>query len=31
MLELNEIDDQRDENAGIKRKPKPNTCLRHGP
>jgi hypothetical protein len=29
MLELDKIDNQRDENAGIKRKPKPDTCLRH--
>jgi hypothetical protein len=29
MLELNQIDNQRDENAGIKRDPKPNTCCRH--
>jgi hypothetical protein len=29
MLELDKIDDQRHENAGIKREPKPNTCRRH--
>jgi len=26
---LDKVDRQRDENAGIKREPKPNTCRRH--
>ena len=29
MLELDKIDSQRDENAGMKREPKPNACRRH--